>query len=150
MSVIAFTLCTTLYDVQQTPFSNFCFSNVGSLIKVILHEPCKNSAQKRCVEQFAWLMTFYNPAHIRETTKSSQWCLYAHVQSGAECKTFDRHNKSQEQEVCFLEIRVFLNREEIQLRDRDIYSSKYKNEGIDKWIFATPSIFTFQSYLLCL
>ena len=108
LSGIAFTLCTTLYVVQQTPFSNFCFSNVGSLIKVILHEPCKNSAQERCVKQFAWLMTFYNPAHIRETsmkrfagpfhaclaTKFSQWCLYAHAQSGAECKTFDRQNKS--------------------------------------------------------
>ena len=94
LSGIAFTLCTSLYVVQQTPFSNFCFSNVGSLIKVILHEPCKNSAQERCVEQFAWLMTLYNPAHIRETTKSSQWCLYAHAQSGAKCKTFARQNKS--------------------------------------------------------
>ena len=57
--------------VQQTPYSYFCFSNVGSLIKLILHEPYKNSVQVRHLRQFAWLMTFYNPAHIRETTKSS-------------------------------------------------------------------------------
>ena len=93
--------------VQWTPFSNFCFSNVGSLIKLILHEPCKNSAQKQCVRQFAWLMTFYNSAHIRETTKFSQRCPFAHVQSGAGCKTFARHNKSQEATRCFLEILAF-------------------------------------------
>jgi len=45
----------------------------------------KNSAQERCVKQFTWLMTFYNPAHIREIQKTSQGCPYVHGYTFADC-----------------------------------------------------------------
>ena len=75
--------------VQQTPIPISSFSNVDSLIKLILHMPCKNS-HKPSAQTFAWHMTFYNPVHIRETKKSSLRCLYAHGQTDSNCKTFCR------------------------------------------------------------
>ena len=50
----------------------------------------------------------YNPVHIRETKKFSSRCLYAHGQTDANCKTFDRLEKSQKHEVCLLENFDFL------------------------------------------
>jgi len=62
----------------------------------------KNS-HKNSAQTFAWLMTFYNPAHIREIPKTSQGCPFVHGYTFADCKILERYKKSQEYEVCFLE-----------------------------------------------
>ena len=62
---------------------------------------------KAAPQTFAWLMTFYNPAHIREMTKTSQGCPFVHGYTFADCKIFERHEISQETEVCFLENQRF-------------------------------------------
>ena len=59
----------------------------------------------------------------------------------ADCKTFDRHNKSQKAEVYFLENFVFLIAHKFTSHlSRDTYI-KTKNKGCHKFIFVTAKVF---------
>ena len=69
----------------------------------------RNSAQVRRFRQSSLGMTFYKSCPRKRDTKISKGVLSSHAHTLADCKIFDRLNKSNKAEVHFLENVGFLN-----------------------------------------
>ena len=68
----------------------------------------RNSAQERRFKQSSLRMTFYKSRPRKWNTKISEGGLSSHAHTLADCKIFDRLDKSKEAEVYFLENVGFL------------------------------------------
>ena len=68
----------------------------------------RNSAQERRFKQSSLRMTFYNSRPRKWNTKISKGVLSSHAHTQADCKIFDRLDKSKEAEVQVLEYIGFL------------------------------------------
>ena len=68
----------------------------------------RNSAQKRRFKQSSLCMTFYKCCPRKRNTKILEGVLSSLAHTLADCKTFDRPDKSKEAEVHFLENAGFL------------------------------------------
>ena len=69
----------------------------------------RNSAQEQRFKQSSLRMTFYKSRPRKWNTKISEGALSSHAHTLADCKIFDRLDKSQKAEVYFLENVGFLN-----------------------------------------
>ena len=68
----------------------------------------RNSAQERRFKQSSLRMTFYKSRPRKWNTKISEGGLSSHAHTLADCKIFDRLDKSKEADVYFLENVGFL------------------------------------------
>ena len=98
----------SMYVARKTPNRFPSFTKWAVFIKLILHAQARNSTQKRRLKQTSLCMTFYKSRPRKWNTKISKGALSSHAHTLADCKIFDRLDKSKEAEVHFLENAGFL------------------------------------------
>ena len=98
----------SMYVARKTPNQFPSFTKWAVFIKLILHAQARNSTQKRRLKQSSLCMTFYKSRPRKWNTKISKGALSSHAHTLADCKIFDRLDKSKEAEVHFLENVGFL------------------------------------------
>ena len=98
----------SMYVARKTPNRFPSFTKWAVFIKLILHAQARNSTQKRRLRQSSLCMTFYKSRPRKWNTKISKGALSSHAHTLADCKIFDRLDKSKEAEVHFLENVGFL------------------------------------------
>ena len=76
--------------------------------KLISHVLARKLSAKAALQTTSRHMTFYKTHPRKRCTKPQSRCLSSHAHIIAECKTFDRLDKSKEAEVYFLENVGFL------------------------------------------